>query len=425
MDARIDRFQEKNRLIQMITSGHVSDMTIQEIQSILKSYQHDKTDSEKILQSLRNRLRPYRIRALEIQSFLDRGQGTEAQRKKWRDMLLKDQEKAAYLNRYLPQQEDRFAEIQRHIELLEATLAAKQRAVAPALPPVLDPVPVAPVPVAPVDPNPLTIHVQLMSGDIKTVVVDRRLPIHTFADLFAATHGYRQTDRLTFLLPSRSEEKYDDEADEAKEEIFWSHSHRRIGQTYQDLVGSDSTVHLFLLVQPLEDVDWPDKLALIRKILLADKLNLPTAEQIFDLYSAWILTHPAEYKNRYLRLKAFVQAHSDVFFPISEEKLDEVKQAMKIEAFREWYLTLQSKRTGPHGALHRPNVEAHIQRLLHRHALGARLQIGGGAIEFYLSTMTREEMFAMGLQLEHIQPGKIHSYLAEWDTWIARAFPSP
>lgn len=150
--------QGETRLVEMITSGHVNDMTIQEIQSMLKLYQSCLADAQKIILFSRNKLRPYQNRCLEIQSFLDRGQGTKAQRKQWQNMLLSDQERVASSSLFIARYEGELVEIQQRLQLLEATLAAKQRDLAPqpvVVPAVPDVAPAVPDAVDAVIPEPV------------------------------------------------------------------------------------------------------------------------------------------------------------------------------------------------------------------------------------------------------------------------------
>jgi len=432
LQTSFNRHQEEVRLIQMIETDQIHDMTLQEICSALKTHNERLVHAHTWVNHARRRLLCYDVRRQEAQNYLDQGRGTPAQQRKWRQIIEAGQHAEQWYAESLPREEQRLATLQQRIAMLEATKAAKAAATAAA--PVDVPAAAAPdavdVPAA-AAPDHVDFHVQLLNGEIRTVVIDRRQPVSGFADHFAAAHGYRQTHRFVFLLPPQK--PYEDEADEAdeadkeeeKETVFWSHDHRHSGQTYQDLIGQATLVRLLLLIQPLQDPEWAAKMELIRKILTAEKRYIPSSEDILGLYGEWILTQ-GEYANRYLRLKAFVQAYPDVFYSVSDDQFQHVKQASEVDAFRTWYLDLERVRASEFGQRHRPNVLRNIQRFLERfqERFNDRpAPLHNQVIDFYLSSLTRDELLATGIRPAHFRPGKIQSYLADWDDWIARAFP--
>lgn len=198
-----------------------------------------------------------------------------------------------------------------------------------------------------VEAAPLRLFVRLLSGDLQTIEVDRGLPISSFADHYAQTHGYAPSavQRMVFLLPKEeNKDKDESESESESENIFWSPEVRHEGISVGDRVHEGDL--LCLLIRPLEDSEWKDRLSVIRQFLEKGGLyDNVTDEDIFSLYSTWSLTWtPPPKSNRYLRTKAFVEAHPDVFRPMEEEEKAASAHRKVLHTYHSWLTCYDKKR---------------------------------------------------------------------------------
>lgn len=166
-----------------------------------------------------------------------------------------------------------------------------------------------------VEAEPLTLSIRLLSGDVLTMCVDRSQRIASFPDIFCQRFGFQPcaTKRMTFLQVME-EAKH---SEEQEEEIFWSVDVRREEEVIGDRLTEGAILHL--LIQPLEDPEWSERFALLCKILdSANRYATVSDEEIFGIYSNWILTWISPPRsNRYIRMKAFMEEHEDIF-PMKE-----------------------------------------------------------------------------------------------------------
>ena len=263
----------------------------------------------------------------------------------------------------------------------------------------------------------LQVMVRLLSGDVLSVQVDASLPVARFADLFAIQHHYAPsaTDRMVFLLSdSKEEESKEDELD-----IFWSPELRHEGKTMGELEG-----HLNLIIRPLVDREMPDRLTLLRKILHTHDLRYRFSDdELVSLYSTWILTWlPPVTTNMYIKMRAFVDAHPDVFPPLTPEEKEKRDHDVDVEEFRTW-------RRG----LARYYSVHHLQRIGHVDLVASAF------IQGYLRTTGDVPMSP--LQMQHLlnyftvpqlyEAGMTHGmvsrgyhqcrFVLEWDHYVALA----
>lgn len=168
-----------------------------------------------------------------------------------------------------------------------------------------------------VEAEPLTVFVHLLSGDVLSNKVDRSMRISDFTDYFCKVHGYAPCAAKHMIFMK----KQDDEvkrSDELEDTILWSEEIRRMGEVMSDRVEDGDTI--YLLIEPLEDPEWADKFALFSRILEKEKRTATVSdEDIFGIYSTWLITWiPPAKTNRYIRMKAFLDAHLDIF-PMTEK----------------------------------------------------------------------------------------------------------
>lgn len=247
----------------------------------------------------------------------------------------------------------------------------------------------------------LEIPVQLLSGQILVVSIDSTHPVSSFADAFAQQHGYppSATERMVFMILHEQDEKQE----EADGTIFWSPEERHPGKTIADL---DIRV-LHLVIRPIEATprEKEEKMDLVRSILRKEtRYSQYDTDQLFDMFSAWHLTwQPPAKGNRYITMKAFVDAHPDMFWMVSQE---EQRQQM-IESLRHWIL--EGAEQFAQDAEYEPDFVLRRQQAIHH----LENRIAGGAYQFpfikqrcllYQQYILPWEMYMMGVPLDWVIP---------------------
>ena len=280
--------------------------------------------------------------------------------------------------------------------------------------------------------------------------MDHALPISSFADHYAQTHGYAPSAvlRMVFLLAKKEDEDEDEDEDE-NENTFWSPDIRQEGISVGERIQDGDVLHL--IIRPLEDPDWSDRLSILRRLLTKEGLHdLISDETLFSLYSVWVLTWiPPAKSNRYLRMKAFVEAHPDVFHLMNEEEKAMSARRKVLLQFHEWaqafeksrrdsweYIDLNSRGvnathhssyyllrvfidslpygTVPNRELLRDRSRQHIAYLA-SHCDPTMDRIHIYTVHRLLSLWTVPELKEMGLT-ENSVPDAWRTWFAEWDT---------
>ena len=258
----------------------------------------------------------------------------------------------------------------------------------------------------------LQVMVRLLSGDVLSVQVDASLPVARFADLFAIQHHYAPsaTDRMVFLL---------DESKEEDSDIFWSPELRHEGKTMGELEG-----HLNLIIRPLVDREMPARLTLLRKILNAHDLRYRFSDdELVSMYSTWILTWlPPVTTNRHIKMRAFVDAHPDVFLPLTPEEKEKRDRDIDVEEFRTW-------RSG----LARYYSVHHLQRIGHVDLVASDfirgyLRTTGDVpmsplqMQHLLNYFTVPQLYEAGMTHGMVSTGyRYCRFVLEWDRYVALA----
>lgn len=257
----------------------------------------------------------------------------------------------------------------------------------------------------------LQVMVRLLSGDVLSVQVDASLPVARFGDMFAIQHHYAPsaTDRMVFLL------------DESKEDsdIFWSPEMRHEGKTMGELEG-----HLNLIIRPLVDREMPERLTLLRKILRTDDLRYDFSDDEFvSMYSTWILTWlPPVTTNRYIKMRTFVDAHPDVFLPLTPEEKDKRDHDIDVEEFKafrkslaRYYSVHQMHRVGGGGIV----ASEFIQEYLHKNG---DVPMSPLQIQHLLNYFTVPQLYQAGMTRGMVSTSyRFSRFVLEWDRYVALA----
>ncbi len=255
----------------------------------------------------------------------------------------------------------------------------------------------------------ITLVVRLLSGDLFEVVVDRSHPMIGFADQFANQNHYAEcvTTRMVFLIMSEEEEKH---------QIFWSPEERHIGKSIGDVLGSELPI-LNLIIRPVEDPDYLQKVTIMRKILYSLKRNdsIFSNEELFDLYNNWRMTHNVSSMNRYQKLKACIDDHLEMFNQLSEDEMVAKTHHWELVAFCQF-------RHNYH-----PRRHHHLQtgRNMIRHILrenGNDVVLGVYQLVWLLRLMTVGEMLESGIRIQNIPPTwKYYRFVANWYNYVREA----
>lgn len=171
------------------------------------------------------------------------------------------------------------------------------------------------------------LSVRLLSGDLKSVMVNMRHSVANFATMFAQQHGYNPsaTSRMVFMILSEEEE----------EEVFWSPEKLQVGITFEDVLKENRPL-LNLVIRPMDEKNKTEKLQLIRKILKEKSLNDHYDDDtLFSMLSTWHLTYqPPAKGNRYITMKHFVEQNGEAFWPMTEEELRQALERKQVREFR-------------------------------------------------------------------------------------------
>ena len=265
----------------------------------------------------------------------------------------------------------------------------------------------------------LQVMVRLLSGDVLPVQVDASLPVARFADLFAIQHHYAPsaTDRMVFLL-EESESK--SESDESKDsDIFWSPELHHEGKTMGMLEG-----HLNLIIRPLVDREMPNRLTLLRKILHThDLLYRFSDDELISMYSIWILTwFPPVTTNMYIKMRAFVDAHPDVFLPLTPEEKEKRDRDIDVEEFKAWrsglaryYSVHHLHRVGGVGVVASDFIQGYLRTT-------GDVPMSPLQMQHLLNYFTVPQLYEAGMTRGMVSTGyRYCRFVLEWDHYVALA----
>jgi hypothetical protein len=267
--------------------------------------------------------------------------------------------------------------------------------------------------------EPVVVMVSLMSGEMLEVAVDRAHPVGGFADQFAQQHGYHPsaTGRMIFLPPPYEESEAEAETKEEEEvhRVFWSPEHRHGGKSIGDILGHrEPLVHL--LIRSVDESERKEKVPTLRKILTSlrrdDRLS---DEALYDMYANWRLkADVSSLRNRYQKMAAFVEEHTEAFPVIDEEGQAEQARRVDLRAFREW---AKSRQAYPQRA---QTVLMWIQNMFIME--GRDIVFGPQQIVRFLSVLTVDQLFQSGVRIQNIPTTyKYYRYLAEWERYCREA----
>jgi hypothetical protein len=161
-----------------------------------------------------------------------------------------------------------------------------------------------------------SISIRMLSGEIIDMEVDLNQTISNFPQEFASRHGYnpKVLNRLEFLIDNP-----DGEVQHLLDtpQKTWS-------QRFTD--GGIPLLHLFIQSPTSEDA--ASRISLIRSIAIKEKVKCDLSdEEIMEHYNFWYLTYqPPEKSNRYITLQSFVQSHSHLFPPFSQQDCVELEE---------------------------------------------------------------------------------------------------